>query len=42
MLVVFLASLLGFTGLYAWMYNVQLRLENLLAAAAMKRREYDG
>ncbi|HZK23900.1 MAG TPA: cytochrome c biogenesis protein CcsA [Oscillospiraceae bacterium] len=39
MLVVFLSSLLGFTGLYAWMYKVQMRLENLLYAIDMKRGE---
>jgi heme exporter protein C len=37
MLQVFLASLAGFTGLYAWMYRVQLRVENLLYKQAMKR-----
>ncbi|EEG77753.1 cytochrome c biogenesis protein [Dethiobacter alkaliphilus] len=36
-LVVFLASLAGFTALYAWMYKVQVRLENLLYKQAMKR-----
>jgi len=30
MLVVFLASLAGFTGLYGWLYNIRLRVENLL------------
>lgn len=39
MLVVFLSSLLAFTGLYAWMYNVQKRLENLLYRLDMKRGE---
>jgi heme exporter protein C len=34
---VFIASLLGFTGLYVWMYKVQVRLENLLYKQAMKR-----
>lgn len=34
---VFLASLAGFTGLYAWMYNIQKRLANLLYKQAMKR-----
>ncbi|MBS4022137.1 MAG: cytochrome c biogenesis protein CcsA [Dethiobacter sp.] len=37
MLQVFLASLAGFTGLYAWIYQVQVRLENLLYKQAMKR-----
>jgi heme exporter protein C len=37
MLQVFLASLAGFTGLYAWMYRVQLRVESLLYKQAMKR-----
>lgn len=37
---VFMASLLGFTGLYAWMYKLQTRLENLLYKQAMKRGEY--
>jgi heme exporter protein C len=37
MLIVFLSSLAGFTGLYAWMYNIQNRLENLLYKQAMKR-----
>ncbi|MDW7685117.1 MAG: cytochrome c biogenesis protein [Bacillota bacterium] len=37
MLVVFLSSLAGFTGLYAWMYNVQKRAENLFYKQAMKR-----
>lgn len=37
MLQVFLASLAGFTGLYAWLYRVQSRLENLLYRQAMKR-----
>lgn len=34
---VFFASLAGFTGLYTWMYNVRVRLENLLYKQAMKR-----
>jgi heme exporter protein C len=37
MLQVFLSSLAGFTGLYVWMYKVQVRLENLLYKQAMKR-----
>ena len=37
MLVVFLSSLAGFTGLYVWMYKVQVRLENLIYKQAMKR-----
>jgi len=37
MLVVFLSSLAGFTGLYVWMYKVQVRLEHLLYKQAMKR-----
>ena len=37
MLWVFLSSLAGFTGLYAWMYKVQVRVENLLYKQAMKR-----
>lgn len=32
MLVVFLGSLAGFTGLYAWMWNLQVRTQRLLAA----------
>ena len=32
MLVVFLASLAGFTGLYAWMWNLHVRTHRLLAA----------
>jgi heme exporter protein C len=34
---VFLASLVGFTGLYAWMYNIRARVENLLIKQALKR-----
>jgi heme exporter protein C len=34
---VFLASLVGFTALYAWMYNIRARLENLLHKQALKR-----
>lgn len=34
---VFLASLAGFTALYAWMYKIQVRLENLRYKQAMKR-----
>ena len=37
MLVVFLSSLAGFTGLYVWLYKVQVRLENLIYKQAMKR-----
>jgi len=37
MLVVFLASLAGFTGLYGWLYNIRLRLENLLHRLESKR-----
>ncbi|HSW58172.1 MAG TPA: cytochrome c biogenesis protein, partial [Dehalococcoidales bacterium] len=36
-LTVFLASLAGFTGLYAWIYQIQMRLENLLYKQAIKR-----
>ena len=36
-LVVFLASLVSFTALYAWMYKVQIGLENLRYKQAMKR-----
>lgn len=39
MLVVFLASLAGFTGLYVWLYNLQIRLENLAYRLEMKRGE---
>ncbi|NLZ39250.1 MAG: cytochrome c biogenesis protein CcsA [Firmicutes bacterium] len=39
MLKVFLASLAGFTGLYAWLYKIQIRLENLLYRLEMKRSE---
>lgn len=37
LLVVFLSSLAGFTGLYAWLYKLQARVENLLYRLAMKR-----
>lgn len=37
MLLVFLASLAGFTGLYAWLYHIQTRLETLLYRLQMKR-----
>ncbi|HHX75033.1 MAG TPA: cytochrome c biogenesis protein CcsA [Firmicutes bacterium] len=39
MLVVFLAALAGFTGLYAWMYRLVTRLENLLDKLEHKRGE---
>ncbi|NLM46669.1 MAG: cytochrome c biogenesis protein CcsA [Firmicutes bacterium] len=38
MLVVFLASLAGFTGLYAWMYKLVARLENLLDKLEQQKR----
>lgn len=37
MLVVFLSSLVGFSGLYGWIYQIQKRAENLLYKQAMKR-----
>ncbi len=37
MLRVFLASLAGFTGLYAWLYRIQARLETLLYRMQIKR-----
>lgn len=37
LLVVFLSSLAGFTGLYAWLYKLHARVENLLYKLAMKR-----
>lgn len=36
MLLVFLASLAGFTGLYFWLYKVQVSLENLLCEQAVR------
>jgi heme exporter protein C len=39
MLLVFLASVTGFTGLYFWLYKVQVGLENLLYKQALQRGE---
>lgn len=39
MLLVFLSSVAGFTGLYFWLYKVQVGLENLLYKKALKRGE---
>jgi len=36
MLLVFLASLAGFTGLYFWLYKVQVSLENLLCEQTVR------
>lgn len=40
MLVVFLASVAGFTGLYGWLYNLRMRLENLLYRLENKREAF--
>jgi heme exporter protein C len=40
MLVVFFSSLLGFTGLYAWLYNIRLRLEKLLHRAETRGEKH--
>lgn len=37
LLQVFLASLAGFTGLYAWIYRIQVRLDTLLHHQRMKK-----
>jgi len=39
MLVVFLSSLAGFTGLYFWMWNLKVRLERILYKRSMEEGE---